>query len=131
MIAEGRDIDTGTPGRLQYRSPFIYFDLDMIDGQIHTFLPRMGDGPRLAGQHTRQVPLPFDRLTRGTSVFDLLSLFLRHRRYHGIGQGIQIVGYHLQDSVGTSGNTLATAVAFFRVDGDEILPGAVFIAVVR
>jgi len=91
----------------------------------------MGDGPRLASQHTRQVPLSRDRLARGTGVFDLLPLFLRHRRYHDISQGVQFVGCHFQDIVGTSGDTFPAAVAFTRVDGDEILPGAVFIAVVR
>jgi hypothetical protein len=91
----------------------------------------MADGSRVAGQHTRQIPLSRDRLARSTGVFDLLPLFLCHRRHHRIGQGVQIVGYHCQDAVETSGHTLPTAVAFFRVDGDEILPGAVFVAVVR
>jgi len=91
----------------------------------------MADGPRVASEYTRQIPLSRDRLARGTGVFDLLPLFFRHRHYHGIGQGVYIVGYHLQDAVGTSGNTLPTAVAFFRVYGDEILPRAVLIAVVR
>jgi len=91
----------------------------------------MGNGSRLAGQHTRQVPLSRDRLARGTGVFDLLPLFLRHRRYHGIGQGLHIVGCHFQDIIGTSGDTFPAAIALTCVDGDEILPGAVFIAVVR
>jgi hypothetical protein len=91
----------------------------------------MGDSARLTCRHTWEFRPGLQGLARAAFVLELLFLILpddsKRLLVHGI---VRILFHHFENLRGTGGHAIAAAIAFVRIDGNEIIPGAVTITVV-
>src|SRR5271157_4741906 len=91
----------------------------------------MGDCACLTCRHTWEFSSVLRGLAGPAFVLELLFLILpddsNRLLFHGI---IRVLLHDLENLCRTGGHAIAAAIAFVRIDGDEIIPGAVAVTVV-
>src|SRR5271157_2949355 len=91
----------------------------------------MGDCACLTCRHTWEFSSVLRGLAGPAFVLELLFLIQpddsNRLLCHGI---VRVLLHDLENLCRTGGHTIAAAIAFVRIDGDEIIPGAVTVSIV-